>query len=72
VLLDAALKACAEKGAQTQILVLAGMEIKDCAGCIPCPKKCVTGDDTWDVTDRLWVRTASYLLPPVTAVRCPD
>jgi len=53
VLLDAALAACAEEGAQVEKITLAGMEIRDCVGCVPCFEKCVTGDTTWEVTDRL-------------------
>ena len=53
ILLDEALEACEQEGAEIVKIDLREMEINDCVGCIPCPEKCVTGDDAWDTFDTI-------------------
>jgi len=55
IMVNEALKAAEETGAEVETLRLAEMDVKPCDGCLVCAetKKCVIDDDLMEVFDKM-------------------
>ena len=55
ILTEHALKAIAEEGIGTELITLAGLDIKGCTGCMAClnAEMCSIKDDMWPIYEKM-------------------
>jgi multimeric flavodoxin WrbA len=67
-----ALKAIAEEGIETELLTLAGKEIKPCNACMACAREetCSINDDLWPIYEKMKAADGIILASPVYYGSC--
>ena len=67
-----ALKAVAEEGLQTELIPLAGLDIRGCTACMACAKEetCSIQDDLWPIYEKMKAADGIILASPVYYGSC--
>ena len=67
-----ALKAMAEEGIETELVPLAGLDIRGCTACMACSREedCTIQDDLWPVYEKMKAADGIILASPVYYGSC--